>query len=180
MEQLNTITSQDEEGLVTLEPKPRQETKISKGKGEVDNNEQKPVSTKYKPRVPYPNATRKDHSDEQFGNEFEGSTWPFLSNSRGPIHEEQRLQIEELDEWWTHKPRTHDKPKLCQNKFNTFPNQLKVGDKVLLDAADPHIVTAKPNEEIPLTVYHIETAKHTGMLRTVWKQGKDFPQHELR
>ncbi|PPS15770.1 hypothetical protein GOBAR_AA04810 [Gossypium barbadense] len=28
---------------------------------------------------------------------------PFSSNSRGPIHEEQRLQIEELDEWRTHK-----------------------------------------------------------------------------
>ncbi|PPR86649.1 hypothetical protein GOBAR_AA34044 [Gossypium barbadense] len=79
----------------------------------------------------------------------------FSSNSRGLIHEERRLQIEELDEWRTHKPRTHDKPKLRQNKLNTFPNQLKVGDKVLLDAADPHIVTAKPNEEIPLTILSI-------------------------
>ncbi|PPS15682.1 hypothetical protein GOBAR_AA04890 [Gossypium barbadense] len=80
---------------------------------------------------------------------------PFSSNSRGRIHDERKLQIEELDEWWTHKSRTHDKPKLRQNKLNTFPNQLKVGDKVLLDAADPHIVTAKPNEEIPLTVLSI-------------------------
>ncbi|PPR90711.1 hypothetical protein GOBAR_AA29973 [Gossypium barbadense] len=80
---------------------------------------------------------------------------PFSSNSRGPIHEERRLQIEELDEWRTHKSRTHDKPKLRQNKFNTFPNQLKVEDKVLLDAADPHIVTAKSNEEIPLMVLSI-------------------------
>ncbi|PPS13535.1 hypothetical protein GOBAR_AA07049 [Gossypium barbadense] len=80
---------------------------------------------------------------------------PFSSNNRGPIHEERRLQIEELDEWRTHKPRTHDKPKLHQNKLNTFPNQLKVRDNVLLDAADPHIVTAKPNEEIPLTVLSI-------------------------
>ena len=39
MEQLNAITSQDEEGLVTPEPEPRQETEISKGKGEVDHNE---------------------------------------------------------------------------------------------------------------------------------------------
>ncbi|PPR88854.1 hypothetical protein GOBAR_AA31833 [Gossypium barbadense] len=77
---------------------------------------------------------------------------PFSSNSRGPIHEERRLQIEELDEWQTHKSRTHDKPKLHQNELNTFPNQLKVGDKVLLDVADPHIATTKPNEEIPLTV----------------------------
>ncbi|PPR91834.1 hypothetical protein GOBAR_AA28848 [Gossypium barbadense] len=72
MEQFNAITSQDKEGLVTPEPEPRQETEISKGKGKVDHNEQKPV-----------------------------------------------------------------------------------GGKVLLDAADPHIVTTKPNEEIPLTVLSI-------------------------
>ncbi|PPS13832.1 hypothetical protein GOBAR_AA06746 [Gossypium barbadense] len=80
---------------------------------------------------------------------------PFSSNSRGPIHEDRRLQMEELDEWRTHKPRKHDKPKLRQNELNTFPNQLKVGDKVLLDAADPHIVSTKSNEEIPLTVLSI-------------------------
>ncbi|KAG8501202.1 hypothetical protein CXB51_003340 [Gossypium anomalum] len=55
---------------------------------------------------------------------------PCSSNNRGPIHEERRLQIEELDEWQTHKPRTYDKPKLRQNELNTSPNQLKVGDKV--------------------------------------------------
>ncbi|PPR96355.1 hypothetical protein GOBAR_AA24320 [Gossypium barbadense] len=80
---------------------------------------------------------------------------PFSSNSIGPIHEERRLQIEELDEWKTHKLRTHDKPKLRQDELNAFPNQLRVGDKVLLDVADPHIVTAKPNEEISLTVLSI-------------------------
>ncbi|PPR84518.1 hypothetical protein GOBAR_AA36193 [Gossypium barbadense] len=79
----------------------------------------------------------------------------FSSNSRRPVHEDRRLQIEELDEWWMHKPRMLDKPKLRQNELNTFPNQLKVGDKVLLDAADPHIVTITPNEEIPLTVLSI-------------------------
>ncbi|KAK5770929.1 hypothetical protein PVK06_047093 [Gossypium arboreum] len=65
---------------------------------------------------------------------------PFSSNSRWPIHKEQRLQIEELDKWQTHKPRTQDKPKLRQNKLNTFSTQLKVGDK---------------NKEIPLTVLSI-------------------------
>ncbi|PPR98110.1 hypothetical protein GOBAR_AA22559 [Gossypium barbadense] len=80
---------------------------------------------------------------------------PFSSNSRGLIHEEKRLQIEELDEWQTHKLRTHDKPKLRQNKLNTSPNQLKVGDKVSLDATDPHIDTDKLNEEIRLTVLSI-------------------------
>ncbi|PPS19625.1 hypothetical protein GOBAR_AA00945 [Gossypium barbadense] len=79
----------------------------------------------------------------------------FSSSRRGPIHEDRRLQIEELDEWRTHKLRTHDKPKLRQNELNTFLNQLKVRDKVLLDAANPHIVTTKPNEEIPLTILSI-------------------------
>ncbi|PPS15638.1 hypothetical protein GOBAR_AA04943 [Gossypium barbadense] len=74
---------------------------------------------------------------------------------KGPIHEERRLQIEELDEWRTHKPRTHDKPELRQNKLNTFPHQLKAGYKVLLDAADPHIVTTTRNEEIPLAILGI-------------------------
>ncbi|PPS15161.1 hypothetical protein GOBAR_AA05423 [Gossypium barbadense] len=113
---------------------------------------------------------------------------PFSSNSRGPIHEDRRLQIEELDEWRTRKPRTPNKLNLRQNELNTFPNQLKVGDRVLLDAADPHIVTTTPNEEIPLTVlsifpfgtvevshpkfstfkvFHRDTAKSTGVLRAM-------------
>ncbi|PPS03656.1 hypothetical protein GOBAR_AA17006 [Gossypium barbadense] len=82
-EQINAITIQDEEGLVTPEPEPRQEAVVSKGKGEEDHNEQKP------------------------------------------------------------------------DELNTSPNQLKVGDKVLLDAADPRITTSEPNEEIPLTVLNI-------------------------
>ncbi|PPR99381.1 hypothetical protein GOBAR_AA21287 [Gossypium barbadense] len=80
---------------------------------------------------------------------------PFSRNSREPIHEDRRLQIEELDKWRTHKSRTPEKPNLRQNRLNTFPNQLKVGDRVLLDAADPHIVATTPNEEIPLTVLSI-------------------------
>ncbi|KAK5771454.1 hypothetical protein PVK06_047658 [Gossypium arboreum] len=79
----------------------------------------------------------------------------FSSTSRGPVHEDRRLQIEELYEWRMHKPRTPDKPKLRQNEPDTSLNQLKVGDKVLLDAADPHIVTTTPNEEIPLMVLSI-------------------------
>ncbi|PPS07934.1 hypothetical protein GOBAR_AA12710 [Gossypium barbadense] len=80
---------------------------------------------------------------------------PCSGNDRGHIHEERRLRIEELDEWRAHKLRTHDKLKLRQNEPDTSPNQLKVGDKVLLDAADPHIVTTTLNEEIPLTVLSI-------------------------
>ncbi|PPS18691.1 hypothetical protein GOBAR_AA01885 [Gossypium barbadense] len=122
-EQLNAINVQDEEGFVEPEPKPWKETEISKGKGEVDHNEQKPEM-----------SLKEVHE-------------PFSRNSRGPIHEEPKPQIEELDEWRTHKLRTHDKPKQRQDELNTFPNQLKVADKVLLDVADPHIVTAKLNEE---------------------------------
>ena len=40
---------------------------VSKGQGEVDQNTNKSINVEYKPRVPYPNATRKDCSDEQFG-----------------------------------------------------------------------------------------------------------------
>ncbi|PPR92768.1 hypothetical protein GOBAR_AA27903 [Gossypium barbadense] len=80
---------------------------------------------------------------------------PCSSNDRGHTHEERRLRIEELDEWRAHKPTTHDKPKLHQNEPDTSPNQLKVGDKVLLDATNPHIVTTTLNEEIPLTVLSI-------------------------
>ncbi|PPS06274.1 hypothetical protein GOBAR_AA14370 [Gossypium barbadense] len=155
-EQLNVIAIQDDEGLVA---KPRPETVVSKGKGEVDHNEQKPL----------PNAMKflkellgnKQKLDEALHVKLNTEMSlkevhePFSNNSKGPIHEERRLRIKELDEWWTHKPRTHNKPKLRQNKLNTFPNQFKVGDKVLLDAADPHIVTTKPNEEIPLTILSI-------------------------
>ncbi|PPS13449.1 hypothetical protein GOBAR_AA07132 [Gossypium barbadense] len=96
----------------------------------------------------------------------------FSSNSRGPVHEERSLQIEELNEWQTHKPRTPDKPNLRQNELNTFPNQLKIGDRVLLDAVDPHIVATTPNEEILLMVLSIFP------FDTV--EGKDFPKHGLR
>ncbi|PPR90895.1 hypothetical protein GOBAR_AA29788 [Gossypium barbadense] len=45
--------------------------------------------------------------------------------------------------------------KSSYDELNTSPNQLKVGDKVLLDAADPLIATSEPNEEISLTVLNI-------------------------
>ena len=65
--QLNAINVQDEEGFVEPEPEPRQETVVSKGQGEVENNKNKMVNVEYKPRVPYPNVERKNRSDEQFG-----------------------------------------------------------------------------------------------------------------
>ncbi|PPS15180.1 hypothetical protein GOBAR_AA05415 [Gossypium barbadense] len=146
-----------------------QETVVSKGKSEVSHN--KTVNEEYKPRVPYPNATRKDRSDEQFGSgphqatktdnmtlqklSFKEVQEPCSRNDRGQIHEERRLRIDELDEWQAHKPITHDKSKLRQNEPDTSLNQLKVGDKVLLYTVDPHIFTTTLNEEIPLTVLSI-------------------------
>ncbi|PPS00325.1 hypothetical protein GOBAR_AA20339 [Gossypium barbadense] len=83
------------------------------------------------------------------------ATASYYHKKNKDVYEERRLRIEELDEWREHKPRTHDKPKLHQNNPDTFPNQLKVGDKVLLDIVDLHIVTTTPNEEIPLMVLSI-------------------------
>ncbi|PPR90751.1 hypothetical protein GOBAR_AA29933 [Gossypium barbadense] len=202
MEQLNASPIQYEEGLVA---KPRLEPMVSEGKNEVGQNEQKSISTEYKPRVPCPNTRRKDNSDEQFGKFLKLlkklhinlqfiealSQMPnavkflkeLLANKRKlddrshvelkveissknihepcsihnkeSTHEERRLRIEDLDEWLTFKSRKHDKPKLCQNELNASPNQLKFGDKVSLDVANPHIDTAKPNEEIPFTILSI-------------------------
>ncbi|PPS03505.1 hypothetical protein GOBAR_AA17157 [Gossypium barbadense] len=130
-EQLNTITVQDKEGLVELEPESRQGIVVSKGKGEVVHSGQK-------------SETRSKSIHE-----------PCSSNNKEPIYEEQRLQIEELDEWQTQKSRAHDRPKPRHNEPNVSPNQLKVGYKVLLDAANPHIATFEPNGAIPFTVLSI-------------------------
>ncbi|PPS08566.1 hypothetical protein GOBAR_AA12079 [Gossypium barbadense] len=165
-EQLNAINVQDEEGFVEPEPESRQETMVNRGQGELTLRVGDETITLQAPNSSNTSEIKGDrltHSTKT--NNMVQPTLqemsmkevhePFSSNGRGPIHEERRLQIEELDEWRTHKPRTHDKPELRQNKLNTFPYQLKVGDKVLLDAADPHIVTTTPNEEIPLTVLGI-------------------------
>ncbi|PPR98649.1 hypothetical protein GOBAR_AA22015 [Gossypium barbadense] len=127
-EQLNAINVQDEEGSVEPEPELRQETmmpKVMKFLKELLANKRK-----------LDEASHVELNAEMSLKEAHES---FSSNCRGSIHEDQRLQIEELDEWWTHKPRTQDKPKIRQDELNTFPNQLNVGDRVLLDAADPYI-----------------------------------------
>ncbi|PPR95510.1 hypothetical protein GOBAR_AA25158 [Gossypium barbadense] len=170
-EQLNAITIQDEEGLVAPEPEPRQETVVSKGKGGVDHNDQKSVCKEYKPRVPYPNATRKDRTDEQFGKFLKllkklHINLPFIEAlSQMPnavkflrelLKNKQKLdEVSHVELNATHKPRTHDKPKPCHDELNVTPNQLKVGDKVLLDAVDPRIATCKPSGAIPLAVLSI-------------------------
>ncbi|PPR88272.1 hypothetical protein GOBAR_AA32419 [Gossypium barbadense] len=106
---------------------------MNKGREEVNNNDPKQElpQTKTTETVCYYHEENKD------------------------VHEGRRLRIEELDEWREHKLRTHDKLKLRKNKPDTSPNQLQVGDTVLLDVVDPHIVTTTPNEEIPLTILSI-------------------------
>ncbi|PPR93057.1 hypothetical protein GOBAR_AA27614 [Gossypium barbadense] len=160
-EHLNVISTQNKEGFVAPEPELHQENAMNKGREEVNNDDHKlePSQTKTTETVRYYHEKNKD------------------------VHEELRLRIEELDEWQEHKSRTHDKPKLRQNKPDTSSNQLKVGDKVLLDAVDPHIVTTTPNEEIPLTVLSIfpfgmwsfsaHTARHTGCLKSWPNRGRD-------
>ncbi|PPR97522.1 hypothetical protein GOBAR_AA23148 [Gossypium barbadense] len=103
---------------------------VSKGKDEVGHNEPKPEISSNNLHEP-------------------------CSSNQGPIYEEKMLQIEELDEWRIQKLRTPDKLKPSQDELNTSPNQLKVGDKVLLDAADPRITTSERNEEISLMVLNI-------------------------
>ncbi|PPS15207.1 hypothetical protein GOBAR_AA05375 [Gossypium barbadense] len=129
--QLNVITIQDKKGLVELEPEPRQGIVVSKGKGKVDHSERKPEI-----------RSKSIHE-------------PCSNNNKGPIYEERRLQIKELDEWRVEKSRAHDRPKPRHDELNVSPNQLKVGNKVLLDAADPRIATYEPNGAIPLTVLSI-------------------------
>ncbi|PPS03109.1 hypothetical protein GOBAR_AA17553 [Gossypium barbadense] len=134
-EHFNAISTQDKQGFNAPEPELMQETVVSKGNGPHQSTRTD-------------NMTLKKLS-------FKEAHEPCSRNDRGYIHEERRLWIEKPDEWQAHKPRTHDKPKLCQNEFDTSLNLLKIGDKVLLDVTDPHIVTTTPNEEIPLTILSI-------------------------
>ncbi|PPS10093.1 hypothetical protein GOBAR_AA10547 [Gossypium barbadense] len=148
MEQLNAITIQDE-----------QETVVSKGKGEVDYNDQKsmPNAVKFLKELLINKQKLDEASHVELNMEISLKNLhePCSSNNKRPIYEERRLQIEELDEWRTHKSRTHDKLNSRHDDLNVAPNQLKVGDNVLLDAADPRIATSEPNREIPLIVLSI-------------------------
>ncbi|PPS09569.1 hypothetical protein GOBAR_AA11079 [Gossypium barbadense] len=131
-EQLNAINVQDEEGLVEPEPKLIQGLMVNSHFAWVMK------------QSPFKLETRLKSINE-----------PCSSNNKGPIYEERRLQIEELDEWRTQKLRTHDKPKPRHDGLKVLSNQLKVGDKILLDAADPHITTSESNRAIPFTVLNI-------------------------
>ncbi|PPS14933.1 hypothetical protein GOBAR_AA05644 [Gossypium barbadense] len=76
-----------------------------------------------------------------------------------------------------------------RTKTTETEHYYQVGDKVLLDATDPHIVTTTPNEEIPLTVLSIfpfgtvevshpkfDTFKHTQ--QGTWACLKPWPNRE--
>ncbi|PPR85855.1 hypothetical protein GOBAR_AA34836 [Gossypium barbadense] len=102
----------------------------------------------------------------------------FSSISRGPNRKERRLQIEELDEWFSTetRPTTRDCLGLCEHRATILPNtsydkmprpcymaMVKPAKTTLVydtsvwknHTADPHIVTTTLNEEIPLTVISI-------------------------
>ncbi|PPS11639.1 hypothetical protein GOBAR_AA09018 [Gossypium barbadense] len=104
---------------------------------------------------PVDDKTNIQSSLQEFPQTKTTETVRYYHEENKDVHEERRLRIEELDEWREHKPRIHDKPKVRRNKPDTSPNQLQVGDTVLLDAVDPHIVTTTPNEEISLMVLSI-------------------------
>ncbi|PPR95523.1 hypothetical protein GOBAR_AA25145 [Gossypium barbadense] len=157
-EHLNAISTQDKEGFIAPEPELMQETVVSKGKsGFIEAFSQMPNAMKFLKEL-LVNKWKLDeasHVELNVKLSLKEVHEPCSRNDRAHIHEERRLRIEGLDDWRAHELRTHDKLKLRQNKPDTFPNQLKVGDKVLLDAADPHIVTTTPNEEILLKVLSI-------------------------
>ncbi|PPS17730.1 hypothetical protein GOBAR_AA02829 [Gossypium barbadense] len=141
--QLSKLISKRPQGSLpsNTEPNPREQISVIN----IQNDE---GVVEPKPELRQETVVNKER-DEKLS--FKEVYEPCSRNNREHINEERRLRIEELDEWRVHKPRTHDKPKLRQNKPDTSPNQLKVGNKALLDAADSHIVTTTPNEEFPLT-----------------------------
>ncbi|PPS09808.1 hypothetical protein GOBAR_AA10838 [Gossypium barbadense] len=114
-EKLNTINIQDEEGFVELEPEPRQETVVSKGQA----LSHMPNAMKFLKEL-LANKRKLDKASHVEEISLKVVHEPFSSNSRGPIAEDRRLQIKELDEWRTHKPRTPDKLNLRQNELNLF------------------------------------------------------------
>ncbi|PPR91061.1 hypothetical protein GOBAR_AA29626 [Gossypium barbadense] len=75
-------------------------------------------------------------------------------------HEDQKLQIDELDEWRTNvkeKPKTHEKSKRHHNERKDETKRINVGDKILLDKKDPRFDTLEHNadEATPFTVMNI-------------------------
>ncbi|PPS10146.1 hypothetical protein GOBAR_AA10513 [Gossypium barbadense] len=169
-EHLNAISAQNKDGLIIPEPKIQQNNAMNKRREEMSNSTKflkELLSNKRKLDITSHvelNAVCSVILKNKLPNKLQDPGPPrtkatetvrYYHEKNKDAHEERRLQIEELDEWREHKPRAHDKPKLCKNKLDTSPNQLQVGDTVFLEAVDPHIVTTTPNEEIPLTVLSI-------------------------
>ncbi|PPD92324.1 hypothetical protein GOBAR_DD10728 [Gossypium barbadense] len=77
------------------------------------------------------------------------------------IYEERMVQLDELDEWRTcvkEKPRKlNEEPKRRHEEYMNETNQLKAGDKVLLDETDPQISSLEfeTNGSNPLTVLNV-------------------------
>ncbi|PPS10110.1 hypothetical protein GOBAR_AA10532 [Gossypium barbadense] len=119
-EQLNAINVQGEEGFVKPVPEPRQEIVVSKGQGELTlrvGDETITLQARNSGNTMEIEGDCLNHSTKT-NNILQPSLQEMSlkeahdsvsSNSRGPNHEDRKLQIEELDEWRMHKPRTPDK-----------------------------------------------------------------------
>ncbi|PPS13537.1 hypothetical protein GOBAR_AA07042 [Gossypium barbadense] len=92
---------------------------------------------------------------------------PFSNNSHGPIHEERRLKIEELDEWRTHKPRTHD----FQINLR-FSTETRVSIRACLGPCDNRekisVKTGYDKMPRPCSMAVVEPAKTTRALTRAW------------
>ncbi|PPS13016.1 hypothetical protein GOBAR_AA07627 [Gossypium barbadense] len=64
-------------------------------------------------------APKPESKEKNCGNSYKNAYEPCSNNNKGPIYEERRLQIEELDEWRTQKLRIPNKLKLSQDEY--FP-----------------------------------------------------------
>ncbi|PPS17613.1 hypothetical protein GOBAR_AA02974 [Gossypium barbadense] len=161
-EHLNAISIQNKDGLISPEPEIQQNNAMNKRTRRGDDavtlqacDSVKTSKTQANPIKPVNDKTNIQSSLQELLRTKTTETVRYYHEENKDVHEERRLRIEELDEWREHKSKTHDKSKLRKNKPDTSPNQLKVGDTVLLDAVDPHIVTTTQNDEIPLTVLSI-------------------------
>ncbi|PPS19933.1 hypothetical protein GOBAR_AA00647 [Gossypium barbadense] len=157
-EHLNAISTQNKEGFIAPEPELQHDNAMNKGDNAVTLQARDSVKTSktqdnaIKPVDDKTNIQSSLQEPPQIKT-IEIVNYYHVENK--DVHEKRRLQIKELDEWRTHKLKTRDKPKLRQNELATSPNQLQIGDKVLLDATDPHIVTTTPNKEIFFMVLSI-------------------------
>ncbi|XP_017614087.2 uncharacterized protein LOC108459252 [Gossypium arboreum] len=137
-EQLHAITVHNDEELVEDEPKLRQDNKVDKGGDTI--------------KLQACDSVRLSSDQDDITSS---------SHENNMLAQIVVLQIKELDEWRTtvkKKSGIHDKSRQCHDKPKDESNQLKVGDKVLLDQTDPRVATSEPNRA---TLFRYSTLSHT-------------------